>query len=173
MRCSSWRRTDKSIWTGWRVSIMGKHLEQDTIEVFIDSLAHFYQQLGLDEVEIGVPYLLDSNRPIVEDYTGIIGISGRRRGCVYYTCPQALLNYILLAMGETEANTDHLCDLVGEIANTIAGNARKAFGAEFMISVPVVIKGEPDKVSLPKNTRCVVIPTKWKFYQSIIVVALE
>ncbi|MBE9398162.1 chemotaxis protein CheX [Pontibacterium sp. N1Y112] len=152
---------------------MSKNLEQDTIEVFINSLAHFYQQLGLDEVEIGVPYLLDSNHPIVEDYTGIIGISGRRKGCVYYTCPQALLSYILLAMGEKDVTTDHLCDLVGEIANTIAGNARQAFGAEFMISVPVVIKGEPEKVSLPKNTRCVVIPTKWKFYQSIIVVALE
>jgi len=76
-------------------------------------------------------------------------------------------------MGEKDVTSDHLCDLVGEIANTIAGNARQAFGAEFMISVPVVIKGEPDKVSLPKNTRCVVIPTKWKFYQSIIVVALE
>lgn len=155
------------------MNVMNKSYEQDTIEVFINSLVHFYNQFGLDEVEIGVPYLLDSNQPIVEDFTGIIGVSGPRKGCVYYTCPRAMLSYILLAMGEREMSDPHLSDLVGEIANTIAGNARKAFGAEFLISVPVVFQGEPDKVSLPKNTRCVVIPTKWKFYQAIIVVALE
>ncbi len=152
---------------------MSKSKEQDTIEVFIDSVSHFYQQMGLAEMEIGVPYLLDSNQPIVSDFTGIIGISGRHRGCVYYTCPKAMLSYILIALGEKDVGPEHLGDLVGEIANTLAGNARKTFGSDFMISVPVVLQGEPDKVSLPKNTRCVVIPTKWKYYQSIIVVALE
>ncbi|WP_415890601.1 chemotaxis protein CheX [Neptuniibacter sp. SY11_33] len=152
---------------------MNKTFEQETIEVFINSLERFYQQINLDEIEIGVPYLLDSNEPIVEDFTGIIGISGQRKGCVYYTCPRAMLSYILIAMGENEVSNNHLCDLAGEIANTIAGNARKFFGAEFLISVPVVLQGEPEKINLPQNTRCIVIPTKWKFYESIIVVALE
>lgn len=148
-------------------------MEQEAIEVFIDSLGHFYRQMGVEEVQIGVPFLLDSQQPIVSDFTGIIGISGRRKGCVYYTCPKALLSYILLSMGEQEINTTLLCDVVGEIANTIAGNARKAFGSDFLISVPVVVQGEPESIRLPENTRCVVIPTKWKSYQSIIVVALE
>lgn len=152
---------------------MNKSFEQDTIEVFINSVMHFYKQLNLDEIEIGVPYLLDSNQPVVEDFTGIIGISGQRKGCVYYTCSRAMLSYILLTMGENDVSNEHLCDLAGEIANTIAGNARKAFGAEFLISVPVVLQGEPENINLPKDIRCVVIPTKWKYYESIIVVALE
>lgn len=148
-------------------------MEKESIEVFIDSLSHFYRQVGVGEVNVGVPYLLDSKSPLVSDFTGIIGISGKRRGCVYFSCPKAMLSYILTSMGEMDNSSEHLCDLVGEIANTIAGNARKAFGADFMISVPVVIQGAPDRIQLPDNTRCVVIPTKWKSYQSVIVVALE
>ncbi|GGB91123.1 hypothetical protein GCM10011352_16460 [Marinobacterium zhoushanense] len=152
---------------------LSQNLDQEAIEVFIDSLAHFYRQIGVDEAQIGVPYLLDSNKTIISDFTGIIGVSGKRKGCVYYTCPKAMLSYILLAMGEKEVSSSYLCDLVGEIANTIAGNARKAFGSDFMISVPVVVQGKPERIQLPESTRSVVIPAKWKFYESIIVVALE
>ena len=152
---------------------MSNQIEKEAIEVFINSLSHFYRQIGADEVELGVPFLLDSSEPIVSDFTGIIGISGKRKGCVYYTCPKALLSYILISMGEQDINSGHLCDVAGEIANTIAGNARQAFGSDFMISVPVVVQGAPERIHLPEDIRCVVIPTKWKFYQSNIVVALE
>lgn len=148
-------------------------MDKESIEVFINSLSHFYRQVGVDEVSIGVPYLLDSKTPLVSDFTGIIGISGKQRGCVYFSCPKVMLSYILTAMGEKQINTELLCDLAGEIANTIAGNARKSFGAEFMISVPVVVQGKPESIYLPENTHCVVIPTKWKSYQSIIVVVME
>ncbi|WP_369855406.1 chemotaxis protein CheX [Candidatus Thalassolituus haligoni] len=148
-------------------------MDKESIEVFINSLTHFYRQVGVGEVSVGVPYLLDSKSPLVFDFTGIIGISGKRRGCVYYTCPKAMLTHILTSMGERDVSSAHLCDVVGEIANTIAGNARKAFGADFLISVPVVVQGEPERIHMPDNTRSVVIPTRWKNYQSIIVVALE
>lgn len=154
-------------------SLQSSGISQETVEVFIDSLNHFYRQIGIDEVKIGVPFLADSAQSIVSDFTGIIGISGKKRGCVYYTCPKALLSYILLAMGEKDHSATHLCDVAGEIANTIAGNARKQFGSDFMISVPVVVQGEPERLHLPENIRCIVIPTRWKYYQSVVVVALE
>ena len=46
-----------------------------------------------------------------------------------------------------------LVDLVGEVANTISGNARYVFGKDFMISVPVVIEGAPSSIHLPKDLR--------------------
>jgi chemotaxis protein CheX len=147
-------------------------LDKESIEVFINSLTHFYNQIGVEEVNIGVPYLLDSKTPLVSDFTGIIGISGKQRGCVYFSCPKAMLSYILTAMGEEQITNEHLCDVVGEIANTIAGNARKTFGSDFMISVPVVVQGEPESIYLPEVTHCVVIPTRWKSYQSMIIVAM-
>lgn len=148
-------------------------MDKESIEVFINALSHFYRQVGVSQVAIGVPYLLDAGDPIVSDFTGIIGITGKRKGCVYYTCPKAMLSHILTSMGESDVSSTHLCDLVGEIANNIAGNARQSFGSEFMISVPVVVQGEPERIHLPENSMCLVIPTKWKGYQSTIVVALS
>ncbi len=148
-------------------------MEKESIEAFINSLNNFYSQIGVAEAVVGVPYLLDSSQPVASDFTGIIGISGKRRGCVYFTCPKAMLSYLLMSMGEKEMTNEHLCDMVGEIANTIAGNVRQEFGDEFMISVPVVVQGVPENIHLPDDIRCVVIPTKWKSYQSAIVVALD
>lgn len=148
-------------------------MDKASIQVFIDSLTHFYKQVGAEEMTVEVPYLLDSSTPIVSDFTGIIGISGKFRGCVYYTCPKAMLSYILTSMGETCLNRENMSDLAGEIANTISGNARKSFGASFMISVPVVVEGTPERIHLPKNCRCMVVPTKWKQYSSYIVIGLE
>ena len=45
-----------------------------------------------------------------------------------------------------DTSVDNILDLVGEVANTISGNARKVFGREFLISVPVMIEGAVDKI---------------------------
>jgi chemotaxis protein CheX len=66
-----------------------------------------------------------------------------------------------------------MCDLVGEVANTISGNARKDFGKDFMISVPQVVAGEPEKVAPPDNMRSFVIPINWRSHSAQLVVCLE
>lgn len=146
--------------------------DQKSISIFIESLTNFYRQMGIENMKVGTPYLQDSSEPPISEFTGVIGISGAHQGCVYFTCPREILSYLLKSMGEDEIKLELLSDLVGEIANTIAGNARKHFGEEFMISVPVIVQGYPERIYLPENTKCVVIPTHWKTYQSIIVVAL-
>jgi chemotaxis protein CheX len=66
-----------------------------------------------------------------------------------------------------------MCDLVGEVANTISGNARRDFGKDFMISVPQVVAGDPEKVQTPDNTRSFVIPINWRSHSAQLVVCLE
>ena len=84
-----------------------------------------------------------------------------------------MLTHLLLALGEVDTSVDNILDLVGEVANTISGNARKVFGREFLISVPVMIEGAVDKIYTPKHTRCFVIPVFWKSYAATVVVCLE
>ena len=50
-----------------------------------------------------------------------------------------------------DTSVDNILDLVGEVANTISGNARKVFGREFLISVPVMIEGAVDKILHPNT----------------------
>jgi len=46
---------------------------------------------------------------------------------------------------------ENLADLAGEIGNTLSGNARKSFGSSFMISVPLVVEGRQQVISLPMS----------------------
>jgi chemotaxis protein CheX len=62
---------------------------------------------------------------------------------------------------------------VGEVANTISGNARRDYGKEFVISVPEVVSGASDEVELPSGTRPYVIPINWRSHAARLVVCLR
>lgn len=147
-------------------------MEEDKIQVFIDGVHRYFNEVNKLKVDIGTPYLVENKNPKAHDYTGIIGVSGSKyRGCVYFTAPRVLLSNLLMAIGE-EGSEYNIRDLIGEIANTIAGNARSEYGEEFMISVPIVITGAPDDIYLSADSRSCVIPIKYKQYSAAIVVSL-
>jgi len=146
---------------------------ENQIQVFVDGVLHFFKQLGIDKIDVGTPYLMDNQNAVSFDFTGVIGISGPQKGCVYFSSPGILLKHLLMKIGENDTSEYNLLDLVGEVANTISGNARSAFGAEFMISVPLSIKGSPDQMHLPSNTRSYVIPITWKAYSAAVVVCVQ
>ena len=83
---------------------------------------------------------------------------------------KALTKHIL---GLDEVSTEDIKDLIGEIANTISGNVRQAYGSDFMISVPVVVEGPARDIKLPENIQSFVIPLTWQTYKSYLVVCLE
>ena len=146
--------------------------EQD-IQVFIDGAKNYFIQHQTKDVKIGAPYLAMLEDSQAYDYTGIISITGPYQGCGYISAPKALLNHLLLSIGETQTTHENLFDLIGEVANTISGNARSQFGSDFMISVPLVVEGKPEQIHLPKDTRVYVIPLLWKAYNASRVVGLK
>ena len=74
---------------------------------------------------------------------------------------------------ETDFSDSTLCDLVGEVANTISGNARRDFGREFVISVPSVLTGDEVEVPMTRDLRPYVIPINWRSHSAKLVVALK
>ena len=83
---------------------------------------------------MGSPFLVTQGAPEVCDYTGVITVSGRRSGIVYFSAPRGMLTVLLMKMNESDVSHENLCDLVGEVANTISGNVRRDFGKDFAIS---------------------------------------
>ncbi len=148
-------------------------MSQETLQVFIDGVVRFFEHTNDKNVKVGTPYLVENQKPAAYDVTGIIGVSGPYRGCVYFTAPRILLKHLLLSIGETDTSNEYLFDLVGEVANTISGNARSTFGHDFMISVPAMIEGAPNQIHLPQNLRSYVIPVYWKAYHAAVVICLE
>jgi chemotaxis protein CheX len=146
---------------------------ENALHVFVDGVIHYFEHTDDKGVKVGSPYLADEVEPAMHDFTGIIGVSGPYKGSVYFSAPRLLLTHLLMSMGEADTGLENILDLVGEVANTISGNACKTFGREFMISVPVMIEGAIQKMHTPKHTRCYVIPVYWKSYAASVVVCLE
>ena len=148
-------------------------MKEQKLQIFVSIITNYFKQFGDEELIVDTPYLLENQQPKVHDYTGVIGISGVQKGVVYFSATSELLDSILDSMGETDKSEDNLVDLVGEVANTISGNARNEFGPEFHISVPFVCKGSPQSIILPKNGRSFIIPVSWRAQIGEIVVCLQ
>ena len=113
--------------------------DEHEIRTFVYGTTRYFEVAAQQPATVGSPYLVTQGAPETAEYTGIINITGRRNGIVYFTAPRGMLIVMLMKMNESDVSHDNLCDLVGEVANTISGNARRDFGKEFMISAPEVV----------------------------------
>ena len=148
-------------------------MKEKHLHIFLNIITNYFNQFGSEALIVDTPYLLENQQPKVYDYTGVIGISGVQKGVVYFSATRDLLSSILDSMGETDKSDENYIDLAGEVANTIAGNARKEFGSEFHISVPFVFKGAPQSIVLPHDERSFIIPVTWRGQVGEIVVCLQ
>jgi chemotaxis protein CheX len=147
-------------------------LKEAEIRTFVEGTTHYFETSGQQAATVGSPYLVTDGKPGTYEYTGVIGISGARKGIVYFTAPRGMLTVLLMRMQETDCSEETILDLVGEVANTISGNARRDFGKTFVISVPTVIAREAEKVTAP-HSRSYVIPINWRAHSAKLVVCLE
>ena len=146
---------------------------ESEVSVFVNGVLHYFDTTVQQVAACGTPYLALGRSPEVSDYTGMIKITGKREGVVFFTAPKSMLCVMLMRMQETDMSHDNLCDLVGEIANTLSGNARRDFGHQFNISVPSVLHGRSAAMEYPANTRPIVIPIEWRTYHARLVVCLN
>jgi len=147
-------------------------MQESDLQKFIDITVAYFATLGSEPALVAPPYLNADKNPI-SDYTGVIGISGSHRGAIYFTASAALLRQCLRAMGHIEPSPNLCADLVGEIANTISANSRRHFGSEFMISVPVALRGRPEEIRLPSSLRTFIIPMTWCGAKAYLIICLE
>ncbi len=142
------------------------------VAVFVDGVLNYFSTTVHQAALCGTPHLALGERPEISDYTGVIQVSGRRTGVVAFTAPKSMLSVMLMRMQETDMSHENLCDLVGEIANTLSGNARRDFGQQFQISVPAVLSGRDSQLKYPAATRPIVIPVDWRNYHARLIVCL-
>ncbi len=148
-------------------------MTKNELNKVIETTLQFFTSISGKKAECGIPFLKKDN-PVVLEYTGIIGISGKRKGSIYFTAEKLQLVALAKSMLEEEdVSVDDIKDLVGEIANTISGNLRNIFGTDFLISVPVIIDGEARDIKLPEDIESYVIPINWENTKAFIVVCLE
>ncbi|MFQ3246350.1 MAG: chemotaxis protein CheX [Arenicella sp.] len=146
---------------------------QQLINIFIDSVKAYFDHLGDAELDIGTPYLITNIGDIGLDYNGVIAVFGDTDGSVVFSANRSILKYILLSLGEVEFNEPSIVDLVGEIANTIAGNVRRELGENFQISPPRVVKATLNQGSPASDQRSFMLPLRWKSKAAQLLVSLN
>ena len=146
---------------------------ESEVAVFVDGVLHYFGTTVQQAAQCGTPHLALGERPEISDYTGVVQITGKRIGLVAFTAPKSMLSVMLMRMQETDMSHENLCDLVGEITNTLSGNARRDFGQQFQISVPSVIAGRDLKLDYPQASRPIVIPIEWRNYHARLIVCLQ
>jgi hypothetical protein len=120
--------------------------------------------LGEPHMHFGDPQLLD--------YTSLIEIDGEYQGCIYLTSPVGMLKDVLMINGELRDTPAHLKDMCQEFSNVLSGNASKAFGGNWRISVPRSLT-RPEVMALDLPASTFVMPIIWRDKQSLLVVGLR
>ena len=108
-------------------------MTEGELKPIIRIVTEYFLNITGTSAVMGLPYIKREGDPVF-DFTGVIGVSGARRGGVYYTAGRELLaEFGAFILGEEELDGNALLDLVGEMTNTIAGNMREIFGSSFLI----------------------------------------
>ena len=148
-------------------------MTENELKFFIDVVTTYFAQVTGEPAAMGIPYVKRAE-PVVLDYTGVIGISGPRKGGIYFTAgPKLLAELTRVILGVDDAEEETLLDMVGELTNTIAGNARKSFGPDFLISVPMLVRGRPLDILMRLTPPVFIIPLNWHREKAFLVVGLE
>lgn len=145
---------------------------EDDLKVFVNGASRYFAQVAESPAEVGTPFVLEDGDRVVSDFSAVIGVTGAQRGCVYFTAPREMVVQLVAIVGEPDQSDDMCADFVGEIANTISGNAREHLGSGFMISVPVVLRQATD-VRFPQDAPAFVIPILWNGHRSSLIICLK
>ena len=130
------------------------------INAFVAAITNVFQTMASTKVKVGKPQLKQVDL-VSAEVSGIIGLSGDVQGCVVLSFPGNVACKLASAFAGTELTLTHpdFTDAVGELANMVAGNAKKDFpNCAVSISLPSVIIGSGHKVSQSKASPFLIIP---------------
>lgn len=145
-------------------------LKESDLRLFIDSVRRYFEVTSKVTPEITSAFLgvgaLEGH-----EYNGIVKFSGPLTGQVTVSLPMRAVRELLLIQHETRLTEANLLDAVGEIANTLAGNARRNLGRDLDISVPTAVRGAHIATERARR-HPYVITFRWNTYPGMVCVDL-
>ena len=147
------------------------HLTETDLKLFVDAIQRYLMVTTRQKPQLTSAFLGTADVEGFE-FNGIVNFSGSYNGHVVVSMPAKMLREILLLQRERDISDSALLDAVGEIANTLAGNARKELGSDLQISVPVKVQGAMGmRTGVRKHP--FVITLRWGHHAAMVCVDLE
>jgi chemotaxis protein CheX len=150
-------------------------INETELRLFVDSVKNYFYVTTRQEPQVTSAYLGSENMQ-GHEFNGLVSFSGSYNGHVIVSMPARMVRELLLLQHETDLNEDNLLDAVGEVANTLGGNARKQFGAGLEISVPLKFQGhlsDSQGARMRVRKRPFVITLRWNHHSAFVCVDLE
>lgn len=137
-------------------------MDQKWVNAFVKATESLFDTMLSIEAKAGTPRIKTEPFPMF-DVSGIIGLSGKAQGSVALSFPrETALKAVSAMVGAscTEVDRD-VCDAVGELANIIAGGAKKDISElELSISLPQVVVGKCHVLSSQSSIPATLVPFK-------------
>jgi len=144
------------------------------VNAFVGSIVNVFKTMVHADVAVGKP-VLKQDHGSAADVSGIIGLSGDVQGCVVLSFPGPVAEQAASKFAGTGLTTQHpdFTDAIGELANMVAGNARKGFvGYNTKISLPNVVVGSNHAEPQSKASPFIIIPCETEFGRFDVEIAL-
>jgi chemotaxis protein CheX len=146
-------------------------LTEDDLRLFADAIKQYLKVTSHQEPEITSAFLGDGTLS-GHEFNGLISFMGGFSGYLMVSMPAPMLRELLVLQHERTFTEANLLDAVGEIANTLAGNARQVFGPDLKISVPTCLRGEQG-ITARVRQRPYVITFRWNNHPALVCVDME
>lgn len=145
------------------------------IEIFTTAISDYFAVTAGEKAIVRSAYLLENGAaPVLwNDFHGVIGISGAYCGTICFSAPRKLLTHVLMLLGDRNYSDDSHLDLVGEMANTLSGQARRHFGEGLQISPPMAFLGRAGVIPPSSCNQPYAIPFQWRGYEAGLVINLD
>jgi len=143
------------------------------INPFITSCRQVFDTMVHVRIKLGKPYLRTHGGTQFM-VSAVLGLGGAVTGCVVlrFSAGVAMGLASGLAKSPIVALDDDCVDALGEIANMVAGSAKKELpGGLTTLSVPSVVLGD-HRINYPSGTPIIIIPCETELGEFIIEVAL-
>jgi chemotaxis protein CheX len=128
---------------------------------FVNSVRNVFNTMVGVQTTVERP-TIKTGAAVSYDISAIIGFSGQIIGSVVVSFQMAAALSLASAFAgiEIAADSPDFPDAIGELANMIAGSAKKDLGAAASIACPSVVMGPNHVIARLRGVPCLVIPCK-------------
>jgi chemotaxis protein CheX len=145
------------------------------INPFMRAIRNVFQTMLKLDVSMQKPHVKNEAKASA-DVSGVIGFSGDATGCVVLSFPRDVACKVASTFAGTpiDLESPDMIDAIGELANMVAGNAKKDFeGVRICISLPSVVIGHDHIVSQSRMVPRLVLPCQSPLGDFYVEVAMK
>ena len=141
---------------------------------FVSAVKEVFSTMLSTTVNVASPHH-KSNPSQSCDVSAIIGISGQVVGSMVLSFELPVAEKIVAALSGMPVSPESpdFPDAVGEIANMIAGSAKRNFGSAASISIPSIVMGGGHTLARLHDQPCIIIPCNTDHGRFVIEVSVK